>query len=60
MAVPPNVDQSVGKLQHIEGIDYLRTVMSIFVVIWHMGGGGSSLIFSKSDFAKHTFVFSDF
>jgi len=55
-----NVDQSIGKVQHIEGIDYLRVVMSIFVVIWHMGGGGSSFIFSKLDYGKHTFVFSDF
>ena len=60
MPAPPKFDQPVVKLQHIEGIDYLRTVMSIFVVIWHMGGGGSSLIFSKLDYAKHTFVFSDF
>ena len=34
--------------------------MSVFVVIWHMGGGGYSLIFSRLDCAKHTFVFSDF
>jgi hypothetical protein len=34
--------------------------MSVFVVIWHMGGGGHSLIFSRQDYTKHAFVFSDF
>jgi hypothetical protein len=34
--------------------------MSIFVVIWHMGGGGYSLIFSRLDYAKHAFTISDF
>lgn len=34
--------------------------MSVFVVIWHMGGGGYSLIFSRLDYAKHAFMFSDF
>jgi len=34
--------------------------MSIFVVIWHMGGGGYSLIFSKPDYATHAFVPSGF
>ncbi|MCI5151039.1 MAG: acyltransferase [Candidatus Electrothrix sp. MAN1_4] len=44
----------------IEGIDYLRAMMSIFVVIWHMGGGGRSLIFSKSAYLEHVFTASDF
>lgn len=43
----------------IQGIDYLRAIMSVFVVIWHMGGGGSSLIFSEDHFLEHTFTFSD-
>ncbi len=55
-----NINQSIVKVQNIEGIEYLRVVMSKFVVIWHMGGGGSSFIFSKLDYGKHTFVFSDF
>ncbi|MDH3972710.1 MAG: acyltransferase [Deltaproteobacteria bacterium] len=46
--------------KRIEGIDYLRAIMSVFVVIWHMGGGGRSLIFSMKDFRQHTFTFSDF
>lgn len=29
--------------ERIVGFDYLRAVMSVFVVIWHMGGGGGSL-----------------
>jgi len=34
--------------------------MPVFVVIWHMGGGGSSLIFSKDRYLDHVFTFSDF
>jgi hypothetical protein len=52
--------QPVAKAQHIEGIDYLRSIMSIFVVIWHMNGVGHSLIFSRLNYAKHAFGFSDF
>ncbi len=44
----------------IEGIDYLRAIMSIFVVIWHMGGGGRSLIFSEDAYLEHVFTVSDF
>ncbi len=45
--------------KRIEGIDYLRSVMSIFVVVWHMGGAGKSLIFSKQGYLSHTFTISD-
>ena len=31
--------------EKIVGFDYLRAVMSVFVVIWHMGGDGVSLFF---------------
>ncbi len=34
--------------------------MSIFVVVWHMGGGGQSLVFSKDEYLKHVFTASDF
>ncbi len=44
----------------IEGIDYLRAMMSVFVVIWHMGGGGRSLIFSQDAYLQHVFTVSDF
>ena len=44
----------------IYGIEYLRAIMSIFVVIWHMNGFGTSLIFSKQSFSKHLFTLSDF
>lgn len=44
----------------LEGIDYLRAIMSIFVVIWHMNGGGRSLIFSSAKYINHTFTISDF
>ena len=48
------------KIEHIEGIDYLRAVMSVFVVAVHMGGVGDSLIFSKEEFHQHVFTVSDF
>lgn len=34
--------------------------MSIFVVVWHMGGGGQSLIFSEDKYLEHVFTVSDF
>lgn len=43
----------------IDGIDYLRAAMSVFVVLWHMGGGGKSLIFSRASFLEHVFTLSD-
>lgn len=46
--------------KRIEGIDYIRAVMSVFVVVWHMGGGGRSLIFSKDKYLEHVFTLSDF
>jgi surface polysaccharide O-acyltransferase-like enzyme len=48
------------KHPRIEGIDYLRAIMSVFVVVWHMDGGGRSLIFSKQQYLDHRFTFSDF
>lgn len=48
------------KIEHIEGIDYLRAIMSVFVVVVHMKGGGDSLIFSKEEFHQHVFTVSDF
>ena len=38
----------------------MRAIMSIFVVVWHMGGVGRSLIFSKNHYLEHTFTVSDF
>lgn len=34
--------------------------MSIFVVVWHMGGGGCSLICSEKKYLEHVFTTSDF
>lgn len=50
----------VNMKDRIEGVQYLRTIMSIFVVIWHFHGCGTSEIFSKEDFPRHTFSWSDF
>lgn len=34
--------------------------MSVFVVVWHMGGGGQSLIFFQNNYMEHIFSVSDF
>jgi hypothetical protein len=43
----------------IEGFDYAKVIMSLFVVIWHMHGIEKSLIFSKENFQQHSFSLSD-
>ncbi len=45
--------------RRIEGFDYLRVIMFIFVVVWHMKGFGESLIFNKNNYADHIFTISD-
>lgn len=45
--------------ERIPGFDYIRSIMSIFVVIWHFGGLGQSLIFSHNEYANHIFSLSD-
>ncbi len=42
------------------GVDYLRAIMSIFVVVWHIKGAGESLIFSQTKYLEHVFTVSDF
>jgi len=44
--------------QHIESIDYLRAIMSVFVVIWHLGGLGQSGLFTM-EYANHSVAISD-
>lgn len=39
--------------EHIHGFDYLRAVMSVFVVIWHFGGAGKSPQYS-AEFANYS------
>lgn len=34
--------------------------MSLFVVVWHMGGAGRSELFYRDRYLEHTFSFSDF
>ena len=48
-----------GEINRLEGFDYLRAIMSVFVVVWHMKGAGQSLIFSDQ-YHKHVFTISDF
>lgn len=43
----------------IAGFDYIRALMSVFVVVWHMEGGGRSLIFSRQRYLEHVFTLSD-
>jgi hypothetical protein len=48
------------KINRIDGLDYLRAIMSCFIVIWHMKGAGMSLIFSEERYIEHVFTVSDF
>lgn len=48
------------KRDHIEGLDYIRATMSIFVVCWHIRVAGVSGIFYKSSYLDHQFCFTDF
>jgi len=43
---------------HIEGIDYLRAIMSVFVVLWHLGGVGKSALYTQN-FASHSITLPD-
>jgi hypothetical protein len=43
-----------------EGIDYLRAILSISVVLWHMRTAGRSLIFSAEKYPLHKYTLSDF
>jgi peptidoglycan/LPS O-acetylase OafA/YrhL len=45
--------------QRIDGIQWLRAIMSIFVVVWHLGGGGTSRLWT-GDVGHHTVTLSDF
>ena len=53
MAVAPN------NVQSIPGFYWLRAIMSVAVVAWHINTFGTSLLFSKTDYRNHVFVFSD-
>jgi len=44
----------------IEGFDYLRAIMSVSVVIWHMGGAGRLLELSEPRYHGHALAVSDF
>lgn len=43
---------------HINSIDYLRAIMSVFVVIWHTGGAGRSPVYTPQ-FANASLTVSD-
>ena len=48
------------KKDHIEGLDYIRAVMSVFVVCWHMRVVGISDIFYKDAYLSYHFGLTDF
>ena len=49
-----------GMIDRIEGIEYLRAVMSVFVVAWHLKIAGSSVTYPKAEYSEHTLTVSDF
>lgn len=44
----------------LSGIEYLRVILSVFVVAWHMGIAGRSTIFFKTQYRHHVYTLSDF
>lgn len=55
-----SVASPLTKGDRIVGADYLRAVMSVFVVLMHTAAGGYSLIFSKERYLDHVYTLSDF
>lgn len=53
MAASPSNDQN------IPGFHWLRAIFSVAVVAWHINSFGASLLFSKTAYRRHVFVFSD-
>ena len=45
--------------ERIVGIDYLRAVFSVCVVLVHLGYVSPSAIFSEQEYAHHAFTWSD-
>lgn len=53
-------NREISTINHYNGFDWLRALMSIFVVVWHMKGAGSSALFSNDAFSNHSYSLSDF
>lgn len=50
---------TASRTVRLDGIQWLRAIMSVFVVAWHLGGGGKSLIWTDQ-YPKHAYTASDF
>ncbi len=46
-------------LHCIPGINWLRALLSVAVVVWHLGSFGISSIFDRTNYAHHVFTPSD-
>lgn len=45
---------------HLYGLDWLRAIMSVFVVAWHLSLFGTSSLFKPGGHVNHAFELSDF
>lgn len=48
-----------AQLGYLPGIEWLRAIFSVAVVIWHQGSAGMSLIGDKARYQEHVFTLSD-
>ncbi|MBI5944971.1 MAG: acyltransferase family protein [Chloroflexi bacterium] len=46
-------------MKRLNGLDYIKALMSVFVVAWHSGGGGFTVIGDKENFQTHLFSAAD-
>lgn len=51
--------KSLPALPFIPGISWLRALLSVAVVTWHMNSFGKSLIFDNKEYLRHVFTLSD-
>jgi peptidoglycan/LPS O-acetylase OafA/YrhL len=47
-------------VKHLYGLDWLRAIMSVFVLAWHLSLFGTSSLFKPGGYLKHEFQLSDF
>lgn len=53
------MSKSLTDRECIPGISWLRALLSVSVVAWHMNSFGKSLIFDKNGYVRHVFTLSD-
>lgn len=47
-------------MKRLNGLDYIKALMSVFVVAWHSGGGGFTVIGDRENYQTHSYSVADF